>query len=385
MPPKARQRLIALALHEDSGFVRSVTRGIGEFFVTARPWHLVRVPPERLGRGVAIPRGCDGVITHVHHRRLLGPLRRAGCPVVCVSKLMEDDPFPLVGVDDRAVGEMGAAHLLDRGLTSFAYLGLYGLIFSHQREAGFAEALDRAGHPTMRRRLTASWLVQTPPDTQPRLRALDDWLRNLRRPTGLFAANDAVAWFVMERCRNLGLRVPLDLAVLGVDDDDVLCRLTHPPLSSIQLPGQRIGHLAAERLEAAIQSGGPADPMQLPPLRVEARQSTHVLAVDDPAIADALVFIRDHATQGIGVEDVLQAVPLGRRSMERRFRATTQRSVLDEIHRVRVEAAKTLLTTTNLPIDQVGERVGFSQANYFAKIFKRHAGRTPRVHRRLGG
>ncbi len=376
--------VILLALHADSGFVRSVTRGIADFFKPASPWHLVRLPPERLGRGAKIPTGCSGVITHVHHTRVLTPLRDSGCPVVCVSRLMEDDPFPHVGVDDAAVGQAAAEHLRSQGLKHFAFVGVSGFTFSRLRNLGFFTGLGfTAESPVGSKSISAAWLTQTPSPGMAKLKALDTWLADLPRPCGVFAANDAVAWFVSERCRSLGLRIPLDLALLGVDDDDVVCRLASPPLSSVLLPGERIGYLAAQGIEQAVSTGRAVKEIQLPPIRVVVRQSSEVYAVQDRDVAEALAYIRENATKGIGVEDVIAAVPLSRRSLERRFRIELQRSPLEEIHRVRIEAAKTLLTTTRLPIDQIGDRVGFVQPNYFARIFKRHAGLTPRSFRRL--
>lgn len=380
----ATPRRIALALHEDSGFIRQIIRGIADFFGPTQPWALYRVPPESLTRGARVPADCAGVITHVHHPAVIPAVRRGRRPVVSISRLHRDDPFPHVGADDAAVGAIAANHLRDRGLTSFAFIGLAGFVFSNARQAGFEVTLDGSAPITRTSRvIPRGWLTRTPMPGSKRIKALDEWLVQLPRPTGLLAANDAVAWFIIERCRAVGLRVPLDLAIVGVDNDDVMCRLSHPRLTSVLLPGERIGYIAAERLVQAIESRGPVEPVELPPLRVEVRQSSEVYAVADADVAAAMAFIRSHATEGINVEDVLRAVPTGRRTLERGFRKAIQRTPLDEIHRVRVEAAKELLATTRLPIDQVAERVGFSQANYFARIFRRHGGATPREFRRL--
>ena len=342
------------------------------------------MPPEGIARGLPFPADCDGIITHVHHPAVAAALRRARCPVVGISRLLRDDPLPHVGVDDGAVGGLAAAHLAEAGLRRYAFVGLSGLVFSELRLAGFTGALRPLGAAPRHRVIPTAWLEQTPPPSAPRLRAFDRWLAALPRPVGFFAANDVTAWFVTERCRALRLRVPLDVAVLGVDDDDVLCELSLPPLSSVVLPAERVGFLAAQAVERAARRGSGVRPVALPPVRVAVRQSTRVQAVDDPMLAEALAFIARHATAGIGVEDVLDACPLGRRILERRFRTLLRRSVHEEIQRVRVDAARRLLATS-APIESVARRCGFSQASYFGKVFRRHTGLTPRAFRRLSG
>jgi len=375
------QRRIAIVLHEDSFYIRSVLRGVASFARPARPWLLDRVPPEGLGRRSAGLRQCEGIITHIHHPSILDALAGLACPVVCVSNLIPEDPFPSVTTDDAAIGGTAFEHLASHGHRSFAFVGLGRLMFSQQRRDGFVHTASRAGVTVDCREIPAGWLKRSPRADAPTMRRFAGWLRGLPRPTGLFACNDAVAWLVSEVCRRSWIEVPLEIAVLGVDNDDLLCRLAYPPLSSVIVPSERVGYLAAQQLDDAMTTGRPIVSTRLPPTGVATRQSSAFYAVDDADVAAALAHIRDHATQGLTVGELLREVPIGRRSLERRFRALLGRTPLDEIQRVRVDAARQMLVQTTLPIEEVAVRCGFGRANYMSRLLVRFTGQTPRAIR----
>jgi LacI family transcriptional regulator len=372
------QRRIAIVLHENSFFIRSVLRGVASYARPARPWLLERLPPDGLrgkrGAGLA---GCDGVITHVHRPSAVAALRSLNCPVVGVSSLIDPDPFPRITCDDHAVGRVAAEHLLGAGHRSFACVGLARQVFADHRAGAFARAIESAGHVVSRRDVPAVWLQRSPGGGTPGLPGLMQWLTELPQPTALFAANDAVAWFVSELCRRAGLQVPLHIAILGVDNDDLLCRLAYPPLSSVRLPAERIGHLAAQRLDEAITTGRPVADARLPPIGVVTRQSSDFFAVDDPDLAAALAIIREHATSGLTVAELLRQVPVSRSVFERRFRRVLGCTPLEQIHRTRVRAAQQVLADTTLPIEQVARQCGFGRANYMSRLLVRYTGRTP--------
>ncbi len=380
-PQRTRKR-IAIVLHEDSFYIRSVLRGVASYARPARPWRLERVPPEDFQRGGKAPARCDGVITHIHHPSVVHELEPLACPVIGVSSLIEDDPFPAVTADDMAVGRLACGHLRDHGHRHLAFVGLRDLVFARQRRLGFLRAAEEAGLDVAAHDIALRWLLRSPSSDSKPVRAFIDWLRALPVPTGLFACNDAAAWFVSELCRQAEIEVPLEIAILGVDNDDLLCRLAYPPLSSVIVPGERIGYLAAEQLDLAMTDGRAPAGARLPPVGVATRQSSQFYAVDDPEVAAALTHIRDHAADGLTVAELLQAVPMSRRSLERRFHAVLGRTPLDEIHRVRVEAARQMLAQTTLPIDEVARRCGFGRANYMSRLLVRFTGRTPREVRR---
>jgi LacI family transcriptional regulator len=217
-------------------------------------------------------------------------------------------------------------------------------------------------------------------------RAVARWLTLLHKPVGVLAPNDVWAYQLLEVCRQKALRVPDDVALVGVDNDDLLCGLARPPLTSVATPAERVGYEAAALLDRLMASPGRADgapPLPpLPPLGVVARQSTDVLMVDDPAVAAAVRFIRERACTPIGVEDLLRAVPLPRRTLERRFRAALGRGPGEEIRRTRVERARYLLGASRSSMGEVARAAGFADAKHFCVAFRRHTGQSPSSYRR---
>jgi LacI family transcriptional regulator len=210
-----------------------------------------------------------------------------------------------------------------------------------------------------------------------------DWLLALPKPAAVFSSNDVPARHLAEMCRALGLLVPEEVALLGVDNDELECLLCHPPLSSVVNPAEQIGYEAARLLDR-LMSGRqpPRRPIHVPPTHVVTRQSTDIVAVADPDVSQAAAFIRDHAAENIGVADVVLALSMARRRLERRFRGCLGRTILDEIQRVRVERAKHLLAETDLPIPVVANRSGFSTPQRLAAVFRRATGQSPTAYRR---
>lgn len=207
------------------------------------------------------------------------------------------------------------------------------------------------------------------------------WLLSLPQPCGVFCVTDAR--IVIEFCRRLSISVPEQMAVLGEDDDPVVCCVSSPPLSAIDFGSKQIGYRAAVLLDR-MMAGTPAPKTVewIAPLRVVPRHSTDIIAVEDDEMAQALRFIRQHACRGIDVDDVVAAACISRRALERRFRMLFDRTPKTEILRIQMEHAKVLLSTTLLPIETVAQRSGFSAFRHFAEVFQREIGVTPRAYRK---
>ena len=197
------------------------------------------------------------------------------------------------------------------------------------------------------------------------------------------ACNDVRARHVLEACRTLGLRVPDDVAVIGVDNDEMICDLTDPPLSSVEQGATPMGYQAAALLDR-LMSGKAATPLRfvVKPEGVVARRSTDTLAIDDPEMAQAVRFIRNHARERIRIDDVVKAVGVSRSTVERRFKAVMGRTIHAEIERVRLEHAKQLIATTDLPLKRVATQVGFKYVQYLTKLFRERLGQTPAEYRK---
>jgi LacI family transcriptional regulator len=212
---------------------------------------------------------------------------------------------------------------------------------------------------------------------------LSAWIAALPKPIGLMACDDARARHVLEACRGLGVHVPEQVAVIGVDNDETICELTDPPLSSVDQGAHRLGYQAAATLERMMSGRRVARRCRYTlPEHVVSRLSTDVLAMDQADIANAVRFIRQRACEGIQVCDVVAAVGLSRSTLERQFQAVMRRTIHQEIARIRLERVKQLLRGNELTLKQVAARTGFRHLTYFNRIFRLRTGQTPAAYRR---
>lgn len=379
----ARPLPIGLVFDYNLAYSRGVLRGVKQYAQTRPHWILVPLDPEGLtGRVLEAVRPV-GLIALVATSALTEALRALRRPLVNVAGVLADLPFPRVGVDHRQVGELAARHLRERGFRHFAFVGHPHHFYSAERETGFRQALAPGGHslaiyherPARSYRRRGRLLVLN--------EGLQRWLQALPKPVGVFACHDVFALQVVEACRLTGLRVPDEVAIIGVDNDDLLCELARPSLSSVVVPAERIGYEAAALLERLLRRARPPrKPRLIPPGGVVTRQSSDLIAGGDASVTAAVRFIRDHAHSPISVDDVLRAVPASRRSLERRFRALLERGLGEEIRRAHLERAKDLLASTVLTVAEVAEQSGFASVHYLSRLFRREAGLTPTAYRR---
>ncbi len=210
------------------------------------------------------------------------------------------------------------------------------------------------------------------------------WLAELKTPVGIMACNDIRARHILEACHRLGLKVPEDVAVLGVDNDLMLCEMSAPSLSSIEQDPEGIGYLAAATLDRMM--GGDrhaaASWATVAPKSVVTRGSTDVISATDDAVRRAVRFIRERVAGPLKSEDVGTHVELSRSALDVRFKHALGRTVHDEIERVRLNTAMNLLSSTDLPLKAVALRCGYRNGAYMAYVFRRHLGLAPSPYRR---
>jgi len=322
----------------------------------------------------------DGIIARVDSSQIASVLKKAKFPVVDVSADRPKSEFPRVSIDNEAVTRLAVGHLLEKGLRSIAYIGDRRFGWSHQREEVFRRLVGKKGESCHIYKETVSKHGSTGTDSE--LRGIVDWLQTLPRPVGVFACYDNRALQVLEACQLCGFSVPDDVAVIGVDDDEVLCQLCNPPLTSV-LPNARLtGYEAASMLSRMMHGERLAlQTRQVEPIRVVERQSTDATAVNDPKIAAALRYINEHACEGIDVSDVLRAVPVSRTLFDRRFKSLLGHSPHQHILNKRIERAKHLLIDSDLAITVIAELVGFQTASYLSTVFRRETKMTPYEYR----
>ncbi len=321
--------------------------------------------------------GIQGIVATIHsaaQERRFGAL---GIPVVNVSNAMACPRLPVVTQDDGAAGRLAAGHLQACGCRAFAFWGQRGASYSEERLAGFRAALG--GGAALSVDGCGEDGVESTAQLYARMRG---WLAKQVRPLGLFAVLDTYALLLMRAARELGWRVPEDVAVLGAGDEDFWVEFESVPLSSVRLPARQIGYEAATLLDRMMTRGTTtAGGVRLSGAEIVARRSTDVIYAEDEAVGRAVRFIREQATGNPYVGDVAKAAGVSVVALQARFRAALGRTVLEEIQRVRVGRAQALLANTELKLTVVAERCGFPNSQRFSVLFRQVAGVTPSGYR----
>lgn len=375
----ARLPHVALLVETSRSYGRGVLQGIRRWLSEHGPWS-VYLEPRALESG-APPwlRGWkgQGILTRTGSAAVARLVRAARVPAVELRTRRYDPRMPWVGVDNRALGRLVADHLLERGFRSFGLLALDTEDFFRERCENFLGTLRERGLPCVVRdgAPRARWETQQ--------RELERWLRALPKPVGVMACTDQLGFWLLDACVRAGLSSPEEVAVVGVENDEALCSMARPPLSSVALNTERIGVEAAALLDRMMRGRRvPRTAIQIEPLGIVTRQSSDVVAVSDDRLARALRTIRERACEGIGVEDVVRATPLSRSSLERGFRKLLGRSPHDELLRVRLDRARRLLAETDLKLAAVASRSGFPHVQHLCASFKAAYGKTPGSYRR---
>jgi LacI family transcriptional regulator len=384
MPPH-----VAIVVDSVGGYGRGLLRGISAYVRDHGSWtiHLqaggVGEPPAWLKRWKG-----QGILARIQNRQFARLVLGTGLPAVDLCGAVPKLPLPLVYTDDATIAQLAAEHFCERGFQHFAFCGFAGAYYSEARARLFTQALARAQHsclvyqlPSALRR-AATWEYEQQGlvyETD-----LKRWLKSLPRPIGLMACNDIRAQQVLNACREIGVRVPDELAVLGVDDDQLLCELSNPPLSSIAHDTARIGYEAAALLDCLMaERRAPIKNLRFAPKGVVTRQSTDVLAVEDREMAAVMRFIRERACQGINVKTLLAAFPYSRSILERRFVKVFGLSPKAEILRLQIQCVQTMLAHTHHSLDVIAAQAGFKYAAYLNAVFRKTTGQTPGQFRAL--
>lgn len=383
------RRQVALIVETSNTYSRDVLHGLRSWMREHEAW-AIRLSEQ--GRGAAVPawltgwRG-DGIIARVENETIAAALKATRLPVVDVSAALPQPVFPRVVTDSAAVTKLAAEHLTGRGFKRFAYCGDPRFHWSTQRAGYFVTQLRQAGFGC---EVFAPAAARAGPGAvEGEVRDIARWLQRLPKPVGVLACYDIRGQQVLEACRFAGLSVPDEVAVMGVHNDDVLCDLCDPPLTSVIPNARRAGYVAAGLLADMMnRKRVPVAVHAIEPIGVAARQSTDVVAVSDPKLSAAVRFIRDRAAANIGVADVLRAVPMARTLLERKFKQLLGCTPHEHIARTRLELVRNLLVTTTLAVGEIAERSGFEHAEYLSVAFRRATGLTPsefRAQHRDGG
>jgi len=351
---------------------REIIRGVREYTQKNRIWQLA-VSEASVKNIRALKREKpDGVIGLFATPELEDAARSMKIPSVSVSSMCKGNKLPGVIPQNASISQLAARHFLERGFHHFAYAGYHQHFFSRDRQHAFATAVKEAGFD-----------CHNLPDGQD-----VKSVRSLPKPVAVMACSDGRAKQLISACVRAGTRIPQDLAVVGVDNDEAMCELAEVPLSSIDPNGRRIGFEAAAMLEKLMGDGKVEQKLvQIPPAGLVARASSEVLAVSDEEVANAIRYMQVHACDPMRVEDMMGELKVSRRTLEKRFRTIVGRTLHDEIRRLQFEKARKLLSETDLNIPQVATRCGFRDPKRFTTLFREEFGSPPvafRRHSRLG-
>lgn len=373
---------VALLIETSRSYGRGLLRGVRRYISEHGPWSVYLelraldspAPPWlRRWRG-------DGILSRTGSRAMLSAVRQARVPTVELRASRLKHPFPSVGVDNRALGRMVAEHLLERGFRRFGVYEIDTEIYFEQRRDDFVRTLAGAGYPCEVYR--APGHRERPLLWEKHQNDLARWVKALPKPAGIMACTDQLGFWLLDACRRAGVAVPEEVAVVGVENEQALCTMASPPLSSVRFNPDRIGYEAAALLDRMMRGGSaPRRPILIEPIGIVTRQSSDIIAIDDPLVAQALRFIRQRACEGIGVEDVLDAVPVSRSSLERRMRRVLGRSPKAQILSVRLDRVRQLLGETDLSLSAIAQRTGFKHPQYLSAAFKKSFGQTPGEYR----
>ena len=374
---------VALFVETSRSYGRNILEGVIDYINEHGPWSIylqpdgLDSPPPHWLKGW---RG-DGILARINSAKMADAISEAAVPVVDLRFAIPYLGFPAVGIQNRKVVELAFEHLSNNGFTQFAFYGphhseVVGIDLRRDFfkqltvESGFqCHFLDVSNHSF------TSW-----DEEQERI---GNWLKQLPKPIGLMASNDSLGQQILDACRRVDVLVPEEVAVIGVDNDELLCRVSRPPLTSVDINTRRVGFEAA-RLLGKLMAGqnAPDEPLLLPPRCVVARESTNVLATTDRELALAIRHIREHACEGLHVDELLRATGIARRSLERGTRKLLRRSPKQEIVRVQIETAKQLLLSSNLTAADIAKKCGFHEAQYFSHVFHNKVGVPPAKFRK---
>ena len=363
---------IVLLIESSREFGRQLITGIARYSRLHGPWSFYK---EQIGLKSSIPHLTNwkphGIIMRdslINHE-LIG----LKIPTILVqhdSALSKE--LPVIVTNSAAIARMASEHLVERGFKNFAFCGFDNFEWSNNRKHYFCQHNAEAGFETYvysspRKKIIIDWENEQ--------QHVCNWLKTVPKPVGLLACNDDRGQHILEVCKRLNFKVPEDVAVIGVDNDPMVCETEEPPLTSIALNVEAAGFEAAKLLDQMIDHHTlERQHIHVSPTHIVQRQSSDILAVDDTEVASAIRFIKENAKNKILVSDVVKATNISRRTLEQRFKKAIHLSIYDKIRKVRVELITKLLLETDFPISHITSFFNFTDVEHISRYFKKEKG-----------
>jgi LacI family transcriptional regulator len=362
---------VSIFVETATSWGRRVVAGILAHAKENGPWH-IHVEPRGPDEAPDIPRHwkVDGAIARVGNNDFALRLKKLGIPVVNVSSIkLPDADFPRVTTCSESVCRMAADHFQIRGFFNYGYIGNFDQSYVHSQYETFERELSSRGRTCTACRHSGS------------RDEILKWLKGLPKPVGILCWGPRIGRLVIDTCLEAGIPVPHDVAVLGADYDELQSEASHPAQSGIRMASEQIGLMAAGTLDRMMNGLDPEPYQAITSGAVVAKLSSDTLAVEDANMARVMRFIQTRFRDPIGVPEILDSVPMARRSLERKFRQTFGLSVVDRIRQIRINEARLLLAGTNDPITLIAEKCGFSSYTYMGRVFQEETGMTPSTYR----
>ena len=385
MPARHRIPRVALLVETTRTYTRELLAGVRRYVAAHGPWStflelraLESSPPAWLRSWDG-----DGILTRTFTKETANLIAATGLPAVELRSTRFNTTLPSIGVDNHLMGRMVAEHFIERGYRQFGAYSLHTEAFFEERVRNFVSTVESHG-------CACSLLPETTSDSaadweksQARLIA---WLSDLPKPVGIFAANDQLGVRTLDACQRAGIGVPEDVAVVGAENEEVLCGFAMPPLTSVRFDGHTVGYRAAELLDALMRGRSPRKrKILVPPKGIVVRASSDELVIHDRLVANAVRLIRENVGSGFNVDDLCRTLNASRSTLDRRMKAALKRTPKEEILRVRFREVRRLLRETDLTIDAIAAQTGFAHSHYLQAAFKEAHGLSPGRFRRGQG
>lgn len=376
---------VALLIETSREYGRALLRGVMRYARLHGPWSFYLTPGD-FSQAVPEMTHGSGIIARVETPEVAEAILATNLPAV----ILDPDPMVLeqvpgltnlsvVSSDSEGAARMCAEHFLERGFQNFGFVGLWGRVWSQRRQDAFCSAIGDAGfqtqiYPLPRDEADFGWEREQS--------LLARWIEELPTPVGIMACNDDRGRSVLEACRLAGAHVPEEVAVIGVDNDELFCELSDPPLSSVTLNAEHGGYRTAHLLDQLMRNNTPQQQrLIVEPVEIVTRRSTDVKMMETREVGLALSFIHRNRSRNFTVDEIAQSVGVSRRNLEVKFRRSTGRTILAEVQRIRLNHAMRMLRETDLPIPLVADSSGYSSASYLTQVFRKEMGATPAKYR----
>jgi|WetSurMetagenome_2_1015567.scaffolds.fasta_scaffold20073_3 LacI family transcriptional regulator len=369
--------MIRLVLLTDftEAFAHYLLKGILNYSKGREPWVVCRMPPSfRQQYGIdgvlewMKKWEADAIIAQFDVDDQVNEFKENG--IVALAQVLKSrfSEIPNITSDYQQAGELAANFFLQKGFRNFAFYGNKNLVWSEGRCRGFRNCINEKGYGKnfyeyKNQEIDNLWFYESGP--------LADWLLSLPKRTALMACDDNQGNKIMEVCRLIGIKVPEEISVIGVDDDETICNLSDPPLSSIRMDVEKGGYEAAELIDNMLRNHDFLfTDVCIEPIKIVNRLSTDIYSTDDPYVLTALKYISQHLIAGISVTDVVKQVPLSRRLLEIRFKQVTNQPIYQYIFNLRMERFAQLLLESDASIGEIALSVGLTDYKNLARQFK---------------